>query len=300
MLICGVNQKRLSKEYRQKAEKVMNFVLHHPESDLSLEALAELVNYSPFHFQKIFKQVVGESPKQYVIKMRLETAAHYLIIHRDRSIMEIAMDCGFSSPAVFSRAFKNYFTISADEFRGSPQSRKSINPTGSGHLKHLLKPLKKRKRKINNSFPVAVKSMTVISGICLNTDFTDVKKIGKTLKDVITLAKAHDLYKKNSKVIGIMYPHHNIYKAFVSIDQNAAVSKRINKAEIKAGKYASFKIKGSIHDTFQKITSFYHDWLPENGYKLADIFGFEVFPENAFKNDHEKCEREIFVPIEPV
>jgi len=97
-----------------------------------------------------------------------------------------------------------------------------------------------------------------------------------------------------------MYPHHNIYKAFVSIEENAVVPKRINKTEIKAGKFASFKIKGSIQDTFQKITSFYHGWLPENGYKLADIFGFEVFPENAFKKDHEKCEREIFVPIEPV
>jgi len=204
LLTCRVNQKLLSKEYRQKVEKVMNFILHHPEGNLSLEALADLVNYSPFHFQKIFKQVVGESPKQYVIKMRLETAAHYLIIHRNRSIMEIAMDCGFSSPAVFSRAFKNYFTIPAEEFRNSPQRRKTINPTGSQHLKKLLKPLKKTSVNNKKSLFVVVKSLTVINGICLNTDFRDTKKTGKTLKDIITLAKAHDLYTKNSKVIGII------------------------------------------------------------------------------------------------
>ncbi len=56
----------------------MNFIFKNLKEELSLEKLASTANYSAFHFQKIFKQVIGESPKQYIIRLRLENAAHSL------------------------------------------------------------------------------------------------------------------------------------------------------------------------------------------------------------------------------
>lgn len=99
-------KKELPNEYIKKTNEVINFILSNLAEDLSLEKLAKLANYSPFHFQKIFKLVIGETPKQYIIRMRLQTAAHSLVVHHEKSITEIALNSGFSSSATFARAFK--------------------------------------------------------------------------------------------------------------------------------------------------------------------------------------------------
>ena len=73
----------------------------------------------------------------------------------------------------------------------------------------------------------------------------------------------------------------------------------LNKAEIKGGKYAAFKIKNSLQSAIQVLNFFYDLWLPENGYKIADIYGFEVFSESPDSKSYQEIEREIYVPIEP-
>lgn len=103
-------------------------MLKNLNEELTLQKLAGIANYSPFHFQKIFKQEIGESPKQYIIRMRLENAAHSLFVYRHRSITEIALDSGFASNATFARAFKNYFGFSAEEFRKlSPKEKVNLS-----------------------------------------------------------------------------------------------------------------------------------------------------------------------------
>ena len=107
----------IKKEYQQGIQKVLHYISQNLSGDLSLETLASIANYSPFHFQKIFSEAVTESPKQYVMRLRLERAAHYLKVFSDLPVIEIAIGCGFSSPSIFSRAFKNYYGASAEEFR---------------------------------------------------------------------------------------------------------------------------------------------------------------------------------------
>ena len=107
-------------EYQQVVMKVQNYINVTLTGDVSLKTLSELANYSPFHFQKIFTEAVLETPKQYVIRLRLERAAHFIKIFPYLPINEIASGCGFSSNSVFSRAFKNYYGISADNYRKLP------------------------------------------------------------------------------------------------------------------------------------------------------------------------------------
>jgi AraC family transcriptional regulator len=62
--------KNIPKDYRKAVNTVSNFILNNLNAKLSLEELAKVANYSPFHFQKIFKQVTGESPKQFITRSR--------------------------------------------------------------------------------------------------------------------------------------------------------------------------------------------------------------------------------------
>src|SRR5579872_1851392 len=95
-------------ERKRRIGHALDYIFNHLDSPIPLQTLAGVAHYSPFHLQKVFKQLIGDSPKQYIIKLRLETAFHVLIIHPHKPIQEISIDSGFSSPAVFSRAMKSY------------------------------------------------------------------------------------------------------------------------------------------------------------------------------------------------
>src|SRR5881394_2930380 len=102
--------------------------------------------------------------------MRLEIAAHSLIIQLEKSIKEIAIETGFTSAATFARAFKHYFGISAEKLRALPaQQRMALYKKGS-HKQQLLDTDKYFKNVDNGkdketSLDIGVKKIASISGI---------------------------------------------------------------------------------------------------------------------------------------
>src|SRR5215468_41057 len=115
---------KVSSDHENRINRAVNFINENPSESLSLERLAAIANYSPFHFQRLFRTVVGETPKQYVLRIRLETAAHAMVMLQHRSITAIALDHGFSSSATFSRAFSTYFGISPQELKRIPHEKR--------------------------------------------------------------------------------------------------------------------------------------------------------------------------------
>ena len=88
----------------------------HLDKDLSLAALSEKASLSPAHFQRTFQALVGETPKNYVARLRLERAAFRLLIH-DVTVLDIALDCGFQNHETFTRAFHRRFGMPPSSYR---------------------------------------------------------------------------------------------------------------------------------------------------------------------------------------
>jgi AraC family transcriptional regulator len=76
----------------------------------SLRELARRVGRSPYHLQREFQRMVGESPKQYTLRLRLEHAAARLMIG-EASVLKVAMASGFTHHEVFTRAFRRRFGV---------------------------------------------------------------------------------------------------------------------------------------------------------------------------------------------
>jgi AraC family transcriptional regulator len=68
----------------------------HLDGDLSLPALSRKAGLSPLHLQRRFKAAIGETPKAYTSRLRLERGAFRLM--QDANVLDIALDCGFQSP----------------------------------------------------------------------------------------------------------------------------------------------------------------------------------------------------------
>jgi AraC family transcriptional regulator len=84
--------------------------------DVSLGRVAKRAGWSPFHLQRAFSRALGETPKQFAHRLRLERAAARLVSSR-ANISQIARWSGFGSHEVFTRAFRRYFGSTPAHYR---------------------------------------------------------------------------------------------------------------------------------------------------------------------------------------
>lgn len=83
---------------------------------MSLEAMAALAGLSRYHFIRVFRAVVGESPHQYLMAARLRAAADRLIDTRE-PVTAIALDVGFNDISHFNATFRRTFGLSPTSLR---------------------------------------------------------------------------------------------------------------------------------------------------------------------------------------
>lgn len=88
----------------------------HLDDDLRLERLARVAGLSPGHFSRTFSATIGESPHAYVERLRLERAA-FLLVVREATVLEVALDTGFRSHETFTRAFTRRFATPPSRWR---------------------------------------------------------------------------------------------------------------------------------------------------------------------------------------
>jgi len=106
-------KEQLQPIYENSVNQVINYIEQNLSNDLSLNTLAKIANISPYHFHRIFSLICGETIHQFVIRKRIEKIASILINKKFTSISALSYNYGFDNPTSFSRAFKNYYGISA-------------------------------------------------------------------------------------------------------------------------------------------------------------------------------------------
>lgn len=76
--------------------------------DIGAQDMAAAACYSAFYFSRLFVRATGHAPYDYLMRRRVAAAAER-IVSEDRSITDIALDCGFDVPDTFARAFRRCF-----------------------------------------------------------------------------------------------------------------------------------------------------------------------------------------------
>lgn len=104
-------------EYVARINRVQDHIEAHLHETLSLERLASVACFSPFHFHRLFRAMVGETLARYIRRLRLEKAASMLLHQTHLPITEVALTLGFGSSSTFARAFKDHFGVSASAWR---------------------------------------------------------------------------------------------------------------------------------------------------------------------------------------
>ncbi|XGW00397.1 MAG: helix-turn-helix transcriptional regulator [Leptolyngbya sp. BL-A-14] len=102
---------------------VKDYINNHLHHALTLNELAAIAQFSPYHFLRLFKQRMGITPHQYILQCRLQQAK-YLLHHSELSVIEIAAQTGFCDQSHLTRHFKRMMGITPKQLL---QARSTTN-----------------------------------------------------------------------------------------------------------------------------------------------------------------------------
>lgn len=311
------NVKAIQSEYTARINKTFDYIENNLEKSITLEELAQVANFSKFHFNRIFHSMVGETPFQFILRLRIERAATLIATNKKESISEIAFKCGFSDISIFSRNFKNYFKVSATEYRVKKSNYSKISQQHSNRHQSDerttqyfcpdLKTIKWRTNmKLNKSVEVKeLPKMTLAYIRHIGPYKGDGRLFERIWNKLFTWAGPRGLIGgKDFKSLIIYHDDPNVtiedklrMSVCITVPADTKVDGEVGKMEIEAANYVIARFELSEQD-FQEAWSWvYGQWFPASGYQPDDKPCFEMYPEEPKDG---KFIVDICVPIKPI
>lgn len=281
--------------YVDVINQAVNYIEDNIGEKLSLSQVSEHFTISDFHFNRMFKTVIGITLKQYILGRKL-TMALGLLKETNRTIIDIAMDLGFEYPEVFSRAFKKQFGVSPNQFRdnsmiidGIPKAtmieRNIINYKGTLVLK-------------GNS--VFLEEFCLV-GISLEVDINDdnFEEKLKTESEQFVLQSLgmdcmyHDMFYTVVNCHGSNNGEYTVFCGKEPIQSDVAID--FYKRTIPGGWYIEFQYNGDMFDIRETFVDDLYRWIIVNE---AELNSNGIGMINIYKSDYpENSGVKILIPI---
>jgi AraC family transcriptional regulator len=96
--------------------QILDYIRSNLSQDLSIADLAQVAGMSPYYFMRMFKKSMHVTPRQYIIQMRIDRAKE-LLRSRELSIVDIALQCGFTNQSHFTNLFRQLTEITPKAYR---------------------------------------------------------------------------------------------------------------------------------------------------------------------------------------
>lgn len=283
-------------DYEERMLRVLIHIQRHLDHSPTLEELAAVAHFSPYHFHRIFRGMTGESLNSHLRRLRLEKAAVRLR-QTDEQVITVALDAGFESHAAFSRAFKNQMGISPSAWRETP--RESVVETDGDDLRQLISTAKggpKMDVKIvkEDDVRVAFVRHTGPYNLC-----------GQAWSRVCGHLGAQGLLGGAPRLIGLSYDDPEItptdkirYDACVEVDDEFQPEGDIGVQILPGGDFALTTHFGPYENLKDTYAALLGQWLPGSGRKFKMDPTRELYLNDPESTDPEDLVTDIYLPLE--
>lgn len=299
----------MNQDYIKRVNRILTFIDQNIDSELSLEKVAAVGHYSPFHLHRIFKEVTNETLNAYITRKRIEKTAAMLMHRKELSIAEIYIQNGFNSNSSFTRAFKKFYSLSPTEYRDlSPDQFSKISQTDSkngqtqGLLAAYICTMNELKNWIANNATIEIKELPKL-------DLAYITQIGVAgLPDafgrLLNWARPKGLLQTEDLKLARIY--HDSFKITAPekvrmsiclvLKEPIAVDGEVGLTTINSGKFIVGRLEIEPKD-FEKAWRGLFAWMNENGYKKADQNPFEIYHNDFNTHPEKKFIVDLYIPI---
>jgi AraC family transcriptional regulator len=298
--------------YERAVVEAAERVVRRLDEALDLDALAEAVHLSPFHFHRIFRGMVGETPLELHRRLRLERAA-WTLCATDAPVTRIAFEAGYETHEAFTRAFRARYGHAPSAFRAlhlaragacSIASRAALaarsglhfSPGEAGRvtLPHLAE-----------GHPMQVTIIerpTIRVAACRHVGAYG--RVSEAFGRLGAIAGPAGLFGPDTRMIGIYHddpestPEAELRAdAGITVPAGVPIPTGLEEITIPGGSYAVTTHVGpyaTLGETWSRLMG---EWLPQSGRRVGRGFTYELYVDDPMRTRPEQLRTEIYLPV---
>ena len=295
--------------YRKRIERSLRFIRENLDRSLTLDEIARESHFSSYHFHRIFRAVTGETVNECTNRLRLERTVHLLRFDREKSITDIAYQCGYSSPANFAKAFKAYFGVTPRQVR-QPATSAMESAIGKLFSKYgkVFQPEDLYPEAMENSPTTAIEVRQLAEKIvCQLASPAGYQQASlfETWDKLNSWAEVNGVTAGQQERFALCHdnplitpPEKCRYEAAIVVESTVVIKEPFVRGMLPAGPYAIMPYQGPAAETAKAYMRFYAEWLPDSGFE-PDHFP----PIEHYLNDMRQdgfVHLELFIKLQPM
>ncbi len=256
---------------------------------------------SPHHFHRVFQAIVGETPAEFVKRLRLDKALRTMAFEKPTSLSQVAVTCGFASSADFSRSFKQRFGVSPSAFdvvawRASHAEKLEAGLPLGGRIAELPA------FEDPQAFQVEIRDLAARSAAYIRvTRPYEGDRVFQAAQRLIAWAEKRGL--ADGQWLGYQWDNPeltNLEQCIYYIAVEAGEFDpygEVGHYRFPPMRVAQIEIRGGVELELRALQWLYGSWLPRSGYLPDDQPGFEAFIGRPFAHGGEYFELYVQLPI---
>jgi AraC family transcriptional regulator len=298
---------RLEQEnlYLQRLNAVIGYVRENLNDDLSLNTLARVAGFSPFHFHRLFKSITQETVNEMVIRLRLERAAVLLRATPKRPITDVAFDCGFQSISVFSRAFKKQYGLSPRQWdRQTPLKNSKNGQLLESSSRYTIEHLSDLAE--HEGFAVRLRSLPAqrLAYIRVYDSYSQFSRIIEAYHHLLEWYCRRGGRLEETTLYGMSQDNPDVtplrlcrFDWCLSVPADWQAEGEVSVLNFPACRVATIHLQGGLEQADKVLHYLFRYWLPRSPYQPANLPGMEIYRRQPAELGWETYDLECAVPI---
>jgi AraC family transcriptional regulator len=271
------------KAYSQRIQRVVDYLAEHLDEDLDLETLARVACFSPYHFHRIYRGLLGETVNETVRRLRLNRAAIDLL-DRELSVERTARRAGYASQAAFTRAFSAEYGEPPARYRGRREAQGAEERNSAAYRVETI------------DLPRLRVAMIEHRGAYRLTT--------KAFERLMTVAATTDLLRPETRTIGIYrddpesVPEAELRSAAcITVPDDWSSSGELEEGHVEGGRYARIVHTGPYAELKTAYDWLYRIWLPQSGEEPRNLPCLEEYLNDPRQVPAKDLETAVMLPL---